>query len=124
MILEEYKFKDRPTELSRLEDNYTYGYELYRVGVTGNYLVQLCIGAYGFKTKELTIQDATNRIKYIKLDEIFSIYAKIYNLDNNREVIHDSIELLQIKDGIIKYIKDGEHGQQPTTDASRLGLES
>ncbi len=108
MILEEYKFKDRPTELSRLEDNYTYGYELYRTGATGSYLVQLCIGAYGFRTKELAIQDAVNRVKYIDLNEIFSVYAKIYNLDNNREVIHDSIELLQINDGTIKYVKESD----------------
>ena len=61
MLLEEYPYKNRSEDIKRIEDEYLYGYELYRAGASSTYLVPLCIGAYGFINESDTEADAKNK---------------------------------------------------------------
>lgn len=97
MLLEEYPYKNRPEDCKRTEDNFSYGYELYRAGMHRTYLVPLCIGAYGYKTRFEAKEAA---IKRFSNDENgygpYSVYVKTYKMDRNRDVIDDSIETICI----------------------------
>lgn len=43
MLLEEYPYKNRKEDVVRIEDEYPYGFELYRADTVGASLVCLCI---------------------------------------------------------------------------------
>lgn len=102
MLLEEYPYINRTEDVNRTEDKYPYGFELYRAGATGAYLVPLCIGAYGFTDEFNTKIEAKNRAHEFVLKDcenrsaikIFSIYAKIYKMDRNRNIIKESIKTI------------------------------
>ena len=103
MLLEEYPYKNRTEDVIRTEDEYPYGFELYRADTTGTSLVPLCIGAYGFKSELDTRTEAKNKAhefalfrdyKSNSVVEMFSIYAKIYKMDKNRNVIKESIKTI------------------------------
>lgn len=102
MLLEEYPYINRAEDTDRIEDKFPYGFELYRVGATGTYLVPLCIGEYGFINDLETRIEAKNRAhkfvlqdcRYHPTHEMFSIYAKIYKMDKNREIIKESIKTI------------------------------
>ena len=112
MLLEEYEWKSRSDEIKRSEDLYCYGYELYRVGAPGSYLVQLCVGAYGFKSKEDALNAAHKMVDEYLMDketgslDMFSVYAKLYKMDLCREVIKESITLEKIQEGSIDFKRD------------------
>ena len=102
MLLEEYPYKNRIEDVVRTEDEYPYGFELYRADTVGTGLVPLCIGAYGFKDELDTRTEAKNKAHEFVLRDcedyptikMFSIYAKIYKMDRNRNVIKESIETI------------------------------
>ena len=102
MLLEEYPYINRAEDTNRIEDEFPYGFELYRAGATGTYLVPLCIGAYGFMDELETEIEAKNRAhkfvlqdcRYYSTREMFSVYAKIYKMDRNRNIIKESIKTI------------------------------
>ena len=105
MLLEEYPYINRTEDTDRIEDKFPYGFELYRAGVTGTYLVPLCIGSYGFIDELETEIEAIHRAHMFMLknrknhwcdsaDKIFSVYAKIYKMDRNRDIIEESIKTI------------------------------
>ena len=103
MLLEEYPYKNRPEDVKRDEDEYLYGYELYRAGTHRTYLVPFCIGAYGYKTrfeaKEAAIKrfsDDKNGYMLMTFKGLYSVYVKTYKMDRNRDVIDDSVETICI----------------------------
>lgn len=105
MLLEEYPYKNHTGK--RIEDNLMCGYELYRVGVSGECLVPLCVGAYGFGNMVVAKEDAKKRFEttyYLQngYTDIFSVYVKIYEMDKNRDVIQDSIVISPIFIGEVK----------------------
>ena len=105
MLLEKYEFRDRESD-NRTEDKYRFGYELYRSDVTGSNLVQLCIGGYGFISRYAAKENAERYVMFeptLNTNRMFSLYVKIYEMDRNREVIPESIELNTIFMGEIMY---------------------
>lgn len=102
MLLEEYPYANRAEDAIRIEDDYPYGFELYRASATGTYLVSLCIGTYGFANETETRIEAKNRAhkfmsqnyQYGSANKVFSVYAKIYKMDRGRNIIKESIKTI------------------------------
>ncbi len=105
MLLEDYEYTTKKyvnrcdSSAKRYEDKYKYGYELYRPGVSSSHLMQLCIGSYGYKSEYDAVQDACRCVQKMFGSNYSTIYAKVYELDINRVVKKDTVN-------VYKFAKD------------------